>query len=239
MDNIRSYLTSAVLLVLFLLCSLMLFPKSMLNRRSSIVITGREPTIKLPEPERSGSIPFEHVLNNRRTYREFKSEPLSIRELSQILWAAQGITHPDGFRTAPSAGGLYPIQVHVAIGNVLELPAGNYLYNPQNHSLILREKKDSRCDLAQASFVQNWIAESAIIIVLTSLDDISRAKYGNRAKQYIFLEAGHIGQNIQMQSMTVDLVTGLVGAFSEGDMASALALSANETPLYVIPIGKK
>ena len=91
--------------------------------------------IRLPEPKHDGTVSVEHALRNRRSVRRFKNEPLTLAELSQLLWAAQGITTPRGFRTAPSAGALFPLELYVAAGNVSDLPAGIYKYSCRDHTL--------------------------------------------------------------------------------------------------------
>lgn len=95
--------------------------------------------VKLPEPKYSSKVSIEKALLERRSIRNYKNEPLMLSEISQLLWAAQGITDPRGFRTTPSAGALYPLEIYVVAGNVSDLSTGVWKYKPQGHELVQKK----------------------------------------------------------------------------------------------------
>ena len=122
--------------------------------------------VQLPEPRLRGKISVEAALHERRSIREFRDAALTLSDLSQILWAAQGVTNPSGFRTAPSAGALYPLECHLLAGRVSELPVAIYRYDPLRHDLSETVAGDRRAELARAAVGQTWIAAAAAILVL-------------------------------------------------------------------------
>jgi len=125
--------------------------------------------IKLPEPRYQSDISLEESLLQRRSVRDYPGEALSLGEVSQLLWAAQGITAQWGGRTAPSAGALYPLEVYVVVGNVQNLAAGVYRYEPEGHELLRIAEGDKRGDLASASLAQACVKEGAIDIVFAAV----------------------------------------------------------------------
>ncbi len=111
--------------------------------------------VKLPEPKYDSGTSIEQALLKRRSVREYKNEPLTLMEVGQLLWSAQGITdRVEGFRTAPSAGALYPIEVYVVIGNVKSVNKGVYKYIPYEHAIVKVKDADVRNELASASLGQ-------------------------------------------------------------------------------------
>lgn len=194
--------------------------------------------IKLPEPSLDGKKSLERTLAERRSVREYSSEPLTIRELSQILWSAQGITDPRGFRTAPSAGALYPLEIYVVVGNVEGLLSGVYRYVPQNHSIVRVLEGDKREELAKLAVEQPWVKNAAIDIVITAVYERTTAKYGERGIRYVHFEVGHAAQNVLLQATALDLGAVSVGAFYDEGLKKLLNLTA-EQPLYIIAIGRK
>ncbi len=194
-------------------------------------------TIILPEPQYSGDVSLEQTLRERRSVRGYREEPLTLAQVGQLLWAGQGITSPEGWRTAPSAGGLYPLSLHVVVGSVRGLAAGVYTYRPDGHRLEKVRDGDCRADLARASLGQSWVAEGAMSIVVTADYEITKTKYGERAERYVHLEAGHAGQNLCLQATALGLGAVTVGAFDDNGVRDTLGLPENLTPLYVIPVG--
>ena len=144
---------------------------------------------------------------------------------------------PYGWRTAPSAGGLYPLSLHVVAGNVAGLAAGVYTYRPDGHALEKVKDGDCRADLARASLDQSWVADGAISIVVAADYEITKAKYGERGTRYVHLEAGHAGQNICLQAVALGLGAVTVGAFDDAGVRDTLGLPGDLVPLYVIPVG--
>ena len=196
-------------------------------------------TIDLPEPQFDSDVSLEQSLLARRSTRSYTGESLSLREISQLLWAAQGVTNPQGHRTAPSAGGLYPLELYVIAGNVSDLEPGVYQYLPGQHGLAQLAKGDIRADLSEVALSQAWVKEGAISIVVTAIYERTTVKYGDRGIQYVHMEAGHAAQNLCLQATALGLGLVTVGAFHEDEMINLLELSDDEVPLYVIPVGWK
>jgi SagB-type dehydrogenase family enzyme len=194
-------------------------------------------TVALPEPAYESDVSLERTLRERRSLREYSEEPLTLAQVGQLLWAGQGITSPEGWRTAPSAGGLYPLTLHIVAGNVEGLAAGVYTYRPDGQTLEKLRDGDYREDLARVSLDQAWVAEGAMCIVVTADYEITKAKYGDRATRYVRLEAGHAGQNICLQAVALGLGVVTVGAFDDDGVRDTLGLPDNLAPLYVIPVG--
>lgn len=194
--------------------------------------------IVLPPPRFAGPISLEETLNRRRSVREFLGKPISLGDVSQLLWAAQGISHEDRLRTAPSAGALYPLEIYLVGGDILSLPAGIYRYLPQRHRLEVLRRGDFRADLAAAAMHQDWMKDSAAILVFAGIEERSRAKYGIRGRDYVYMEAGHAAQNVLLQAVALGLGGTPVGAFNDEWSANVLDLPAEEKPVYLIPIGK-
>ena len=161
--------------------------------------------IELPEPGRESSVSLEETLLHRRSVREYTNEVLTLEEVSQLLWAAQGVTAVWGGRTAPSAGGLYPLEVYVAVGNVNNLAPGVYKYKSERHELIKLGNADVREELAESSLGQTWVKEGAIDIVIAAVYERTTRKYGDRGVRYVHMEAGHAAQNIYLQATALDL----------------------------------
>jgi len=187
--------------------------------------------IPLPTPTQRGEVPLEEVLTRRRSIRELKEEGLTWVEISGLLWAGQGVTDPRGFRTAPSAGALYPLELYVATGE------GVYHYSPQSHTLAMLSPEDRRLGLWEAGLMQDALREAPAIIVVAGVYARTEAKYGTRAERYVRLEAGHAAQNILLQATALDLGAVPIGAFYDQEVQEVLALPSDHEPLYLIPVG--
>jgi len=200
---------------------------------------GKNPApLKLPEPRYSGVITLEEALLNRRSIRSYQDEPLSLEQISQLLWAAQGITdYSRGFRTAPSAGATYPLDVYFLSGKVIGLPAGLYHYLPERHELILVEEGDKRQELFQASLRQTSIREAAGVLIFTAIYKRTTARYGERGFRYVHMETGHAAQNVYLQAVSLGLGTVTIGAFEDKRVKKVLNLAEEEEPLYLMPVG--
>lgn len=196
-------------------------------------------TIKLPEPKVRGEISLEQALQERRSFRDFSESALTLEAVSQLLWAAQGITAEWGGRTAPSAGGLYPLEVYLIAGNVDGLAAGVYKYRPEGHELVKVRDGDLRDKLAAASLDQTWVKEAAINIIISAIYERTTGKYGERGIRYVHMEAGHSAQNIYLQTTALDLGMVTIGAFQDDQVKEIAGMTENESPLYVIPLGRK
>ncbi len=183
----------------------------------------------LPAPDRSGGPSLAAVLATRRSIRAFDTRALDDRELAQLLWAAQGIT--DGHRTAPSAGALYPLAVRIADAR------GVWRYVPADHALVRESASDRRRDIVAASGGQQSVREAPVIFVITAELAITARKYGLRAERFATLEAGHVAQNVLLEATALGLGAVPIGAFDDGTLRRALALSAAEMPLYMLAVG--
>lgn len=195
--------------------------------------------ISLPEPRYESDFSVEQSLLERRSTRSYTNEPLKLNEVSQLLWAAQGITNTSGHRTAPSAGALYPLEVYIVVGNVEDLDPGIYHYLPGSHELELIAKGDVRDKLADAALSQSSVREGAVSIVITAIYERTTGKYGERGIRYVHIEVGHAAQNICLQATAMGLGLVTVGAFNDGEVAELLGLAEEEEPLYIIPAGRK
>gem|GEM_PF-158825 len=204
---------------------------------------GRAPAeqelLALPAPDTQGQVPLETALQERRSVRTFRDQPLTLRAVSQLLWAAQGRTDPRGFRTAPSAGALYPLAVYVVAGTVAGLAPGVYRYTPDRHRLERRRAGDVRAALAEAALGQPWVAAAPASLVFTAEIRRTAAKYGNRAARYVFMEAGHAAQNACLEAVALNLGSVPVGAFREAAVDALLELDADagEVSIYILSVG--
>jgi len=185
----------------------------------------------LPEPKLQGAFSLEETLAQRRSVRSFTEEELSLEEISQLLWAAQGLTAAWGGRTAPSAGALYPLEVYVATAN------GLYHYVPQGHEVIIESHDDLRQALWKAGLKQDAIRDAPAVFVIAAVYERTAKKYGDRAERYVKLEAGHACQNILLQAVALHLGAVPIGAFYDDQLQAALSLPPDHEPLYLIPVG--
>jgi SagB-type dehydrogenase family enzyme len=196
----------------------------------------RQP-IQLPRPRLKSGYSFEKVLGERRSVREYSSEELTLANVSQLLWSAQGVTSPEGWRTAPSAGAAFPLELYLAAGKVNGLAQGLYRYRADQHKLIQIGNKDLRADLAGAAPGHEWMKGSAIIIVIAAVYDRATRKYGQRGIRYAHMEVGHAAQNVYLQAASLNLGTALVGAFDDKRVKEVLKLPSDEQPLGLMPVG--
>jgi SagB-type dehydrogenase family enzyme len=185
----------------------------------------------LPEPKLRGAFSLEETLAQRRSVRNFTEEELTSEEISQLLWAAQGLTAAWGGRTAPSAGALYPLEVYVATTN------GLYHYVPQGHKVIVVSQDDLRLKLWEVALEQDAIRDAPAVFVIAAVYERTAQKYGGRAERYVKLEAGHACQNILLQAVALHLGAVPIGAFYDDQVQAALSLPPEHEPLYLIPVG--
>ena len=196
--------------------------------------------IKLPQARHEGDMSIEQAIYERKAIRNFTEEPVTIKEVAQILWSTQGVT-VDGVtgptRAYPSAGALYPLEVYLVAGNVRDIDPGVYKYDWRNHGLVMVKKGDFRKALSKASLNQGMIREAPITIVVTAIEDKVKKRYGDRGVvRYVGMDAGHLGQNVHLQAQGMGLGTVMVGAFNDDEVALILGITG-EKPVYVMPIG--
>lgn len=183
-------------------------------------------------PSKQGGRALTEALGARRSVREFANEPLTDFELSQLVWASQGVTSTEGFRAAPSAGALFPLELYVLNSH------GLYHFNSPRHELHKRHSEDLRESLSRAALSQESISEAPTVFVITAVYDRTARKYGQaRAERYIHMEVGHAAQNLLLQAVALDLGAVPIGAFDDIEVRKILQLPANESPLYLIPVG--
>ena len=196
-------------------------------------------TLQLPEPQLKGVLSVESAIQLRRSVRAFSMKALALSEVAQVLWAAQGISdrRPEHFRTAPSAGALYPLRVLLMAGQVKDLAPGIYRYLPEEHALTPHAKGDQRRTLAKAALAQDWIGGAACVLALTGIYARTTGKYGERGQRYVHMEVGHVGQNIYLQAGALGLGTTMVGAFRDQKVQRVLHLESDESPLALMPLG--
>lgn len=195
--------------------------------------------LQLPEPKYDGATSLEKAIYRRRSIRDFKSEALTIADLSQLLWAAQGITALGGYRTTPSAGALYPLELYVAVGNVNGLAAGIYHYDPGHHVVCRMDEHDRRAELSAASLDQTWMQSAAVILILTAVSRTTSEKYGHKSVGFIYMEVGAAAENVSLQAVSLNMTSVMVGAMEEAKVKKLLHLKEGEEPLCLIPVGRK
>ena len=195
-------------------------------------------TISMPSPVKKSGFSIEEALLKRRSIRQYKDEPLTLAEISQLLWAAQGITNNRGFRTAPSAGALYPLELYVVADKIEGLPAGVYKYIPAKHKLKKIEHGNKLAELTDAALMQTWVENSSAVIVIAAVYERTTIKYGKRGIRYVHMEVGSAAQNIYLQAVSLNLGTTFIGAFNDEQVKNILSLADDEHPLSIMPIGK-
>lgn len=192
----------------------------------------------LPEPRLKSSFSVEESLSARRSVRAFTEQPVSLPDLSQLLWAAQGITEQRrGFRTAPSAGATFPMEVYLFAANIQGVEKGFYHYRIGAHQLEMIRPGDMIDELLRSALMQSWLRQAAGIFILCADYERTTERYGERGIRYVHIESGHIGQNIALQAVALELGTTMVGAFRDDQLAEVLQLPADLAPLYIIPFG--
>ena len=197
-----------------------------------------ESVILLPAPRQKSETSIEAALWRRRSVRELRGEALTLAEVSQLLWATQGITNPEGRRTAPSAGATYPLEVFLVAGKEGSMPAGVYRYRPRQHDLVCLAEGDRRTKLAAAALDQDWLNDAPVTIAIAAVYERTARKYRQRAERYVHMEVGHAAQNVHLQAVALGLGTVVVGAFDDAAVKRVLNLADNEQPLCLLPLGK-
>lgn len=204
--------------------------------------------ILLPEPEHDGGISVESALYNRRSVREYLAKPLSLKEISQILWAAYGITQPiddgrdflrGGKKTAPSAGALYPLEIYIVVTDVTGLEPGIYLYHPQGHQLLFIAKGQFRDELAESTYSTGVVRNAPACLVYSAIYDRTTGKYGERGRErYVCMDVGFSAENVYLQAASLNIGTVMVGAVIDDKVKTVINMSEEEVPMCLMPLGK-
>ena len=188
--------------------------------------------ISLSKPSTDSDISLEYTIEKRRSVRRFKGDDLTLKQIGQLLWAAQGITDKRrGFRTAPSAGALYPMELYVVKKD------GLYHYLPQSHQIERLRDKDLRRELSEAALGQKCVLDAPVDIIICAVFERVTSKYGRRGIRYTHIEAGHIAQNIHLQAVSLGMGSVPIGAFLDEEVINILNLPEREKPLYIIAVG--
>lgn len=193
--------------------------------------------IMLPEPNYSG-LTVEEAIGERRSIRSYTNEKITLEELSMLLWAGQGITSDWGARASPSAGALYPMELYVVPNRVEGAGCGIYHYVPQEHKLVLVREGDFGEEVFDAAHGQTCVRDAAVVIVMTAVRERTAVKYADAADTLIAMEAGHISENILLESVSLGLGSVPVGGFIPAEMDEILGVEEGESSLYAVAIGK-
>jgi SagB-type dehydrogenase family enzyme len=240
--------------VFLLACSLILWPFFCYVRAAAAQETAASgELITLPEVRYDGELSLERAVTERRSVRIYAQVALSLEDLSQLLWAAQGITERidvppavwtggewmGGLRTAPSAGALYPLELYVAVGDVTDLEAGLYRYVPLEHSLERVGDGDLREALGAAAYRQRAIYQAPAVLLIAAVYERTAIKYGGRAERYVHIEVGAAAENAWLQAEALGLGAVFIGAFNDQAVKQALGLPEDHEPLGIMPVGRR
>ena len=197
--------------------------------------------IELPTVTALSNLPLYEVLQKRKSVRDFKSEPISKEHLSYLLWASTGISRKQQgyeFRTAPSAGALYPIETYVSVKNVTGIDAAVYHYAIRKHNLELLQKGDFSIDLAKAALDQKMCIEASVIFIWTAVFQRSKWKYEQRAYRYVYLDAGHIAENLALAATSINLGSCQIGALYDDEVNAVIGVDGiEESVIYMSVVG--
>jgi SagB-type dehydrogenase family enzyme len=216
-----------LLLLFFLIyfCYIIVIPAEGAEMKSKDVIS-------LPEPKTKGAMSLEESILRRRSIRSFEPKELSLEQISQILWATQGITDKvRGFRTAPSAGALYPLEIYLVKSD------GVFHYNVEGHSLEKIRSNDVRGEIVRAAWGQSFIQQAPISVVISAVRTRTISRYGIRGDRYIDIEVGHAAENLHLQAVALGLASVPIGAFTDSEVKQILGLPRDTEPVYIVPVG--
>jgi len=199
----------------------------------------QQTVIQLPSPNYSG-LTVEEAIKARRSVRSYSNESISLQELSELLFAAQGITDSEmGFRAAPSAGALYPLTIYIQPNRVEGVSCGIYRYEPSTHSLYLAKEGNYSRAVFEAAGSQAWVYDAAAVIIFTANYSKTEAKYGSDAERYILMETGHASENLLLEAASLGLAAVPVGGINQQAFNELLNLTPAQKTLYINCVGKK
>jgi len=209
-----------------------------------------QPTIQLPTPQLDGPCSIEKTLATRRSIRDFRNVPMSLSMLSQLVWAAQGVTRkedapqgwmwgpwPGGKRTAPSAGAMYPLELYVVAGNVEGLKPGIFKYQSQTHGLAVVSEGNRRSQMSTRGPGQKWIEGAPVLFVVAGVPARLEPRFGDRSARYLHFEVGHVVENICLQAVALGLGGTVVGSFVDAVVKQIVGMPEEESPLAIVPVG--
>lgn len=190
-----------------------------------------DPPLDLPVPDRRGETTLEQVLVERRSQRTFADTELSLATIGQLFWAGQGISDDAGHRTAPSAGGLYPLELYAVTASHL------LHYLPDGHRVEQRPTSTALGELPEAAFGQEWVGSAPVVLIVAGVVSRTEAEYGAAAGDLVNLEAGHATQNVLLQATALGLAATPVGGFDPDAARELLVLPPDHEVLYLVPVG--
>jgi SagB-type dehydrogenase family enzyme len=197
--------------------------------------------IVLPDPNELSKTSLDSCLKKRKSIRDFSDKPITRKQLSYLLWASTGIQrneHGFDFRTAPSAGALYPIETYLVINNVKDLANGVYHYSIKDHTLEELKLGEYGIKTANAALGQDMCEKAAVVFIWTAIFQRSKWKYRQRAYRYIYLDAGHIGENLALASTSLDLGSCQIGALFDEEVNEIVDVDGtSESSIYMSVVG--
>lgn len=199
---------------------------------------GASEIVRLPAPRKESDVSIEQAIERRRSVRDYTGDAIALSDLSQILWAAQGITGAGDLRAAPSAGATYPLEVYAVVARVSGLAAGIYRYRPARHELVRTCDGDVFGKLTTACLGQGCVRDAAAVIVLAAVRERTTRAYANRGLRYVDNEVGHVAENVHLQAVALGLGTVAVGAFNDAAVEAAVRLEPGEKAMYLVPVGR-
>ncbi len=198
--------------------------------------------IPLSQPQTAGGLGLWEAIKERRSIRRFGASSMQEAELSQLLWASQGITHVRqgfAFRAAPSAGALYPVETYLVIHHVEGIEPGVYHYAVEGHALEQLKTGDFRIPVAQAALDQEMAYWANVVFVWTAIFARSKWKYDQRAYRYVYLDAGHIAQNVALGAVALGLGSCQIAALYDDEVNVLLGVDGvEESTIYMTVVGK-
>jgi len=203
----------------------------------AVNLHGENKMIKLPKPSTKSDVSLEETLASRRSVRQYKATALDMAKISQLLWAGQGITNSRNFRTAPSAGATFPLDLYILIGISDTISPGLYRYYPEEQALALIREGDLRTDLAAVALNQPMVKKAPVTIIFSATYSKTTSRYGDRGVMYVHNEVGHAAQNIYLQCETLGLGTVAIGAFDDDKANRFMEFPQGKEVVYMMPVG--
>lgn len=199
------------------------------------------PKVELPPAQKENGPFLWEVIKSRRSHRSFQDKPLSKAQLSQLLWAAQGITArfmDHELRAAPSAGALYPVETYCVVHKVQDIPPGIYHFGVREHQLEEIKQGNFRQDIAKAALDQRMTSTANVVFVWTAVFRRCKWKYHQRAYRYVYLDAGHIAQNLALAAVGLGLSSCQIAALYDDEVNTLLEVDGEEeSVLYLSVVG--
>ncbi len=236
--NLKFFLIAIfVFIIFFAVYSYLNFEKEQKNNLNNQM--KKESKISLPKDFVEGSLSAFDSIKTRRSVRDYSKQPLSLKELSTLLFTTQGITS-DYKRAAPSAGALYPMETYLVVNNVAGLEKGLYHYLVQEHALEVVKIGDFAQEVRKKGLNQAPLENAAVDFIWTAVSERTTKKYGERGIRYIFIEVGHVSENLYLQANSMDIGVVAIGAFDDQAINKFLGVdSEKETVIYINAVGKK